>query len=472
MFVGREPELDALSEGYLSRNSEFCVMYGRRRVGKSTLLEHFVRDKPSFFYLAGKETRRLQLRRFVRELGEALGDPLTGKVNVSSWDEALTLVDRCLEPFCQRHECKKAILIFDEFQWMCNGSPELLSDLQRFWDKRWKGAGNVFLILCGSAISFMLGEVLSRKSPLFGRRTRSLELRPFPMPEAGEFLAGKGRFEAVETYLAAGGIPKYLEILGERQSLRRLLSKEAFSPTGFLFDEVHFVLSEQLRETERYFMLLTHLAQGAMGVTELERATGIPSGQLMHYLERLQLLGFVSRHIPFEARPSSKKVRYRLDDYYLRFYFTFVHPNRERIRLAPRGLSWEALAGDRWAAYAGRVFEQFAIDHAGLLAAKLGREVLKTGTYWQRPTKTKPGVQIDALIECEDRTTLLCECKWSRRKVGMAAVAELRRKAALFPNKSKNSLTCVLLAAGGVTAPVEEQSDIIALDIDSFWGQV
>ena len=469
MFVGRESELAVLAEAYASTSSELCVIYGRRRIGKSTLLEQFVQGRPAFFYLAGREGKRIQLRRFVRELGEAAADPLTSKVLASSWDEALTLLDRSIRLFCEQHGCAKAIIVLDEFQWMCRGAPELLSDLQRFWDKRWKDSGEVMLVLCGSAISFMLGEVLARKSPLFGRRTLSFDLRPFNVSEAAEFLEGKGAFEVAETYLAVGGVPKYLEILSGRQSFRSTMGKEALSATGFLFDEVRFVLGEQLRETEHYFMVLANLGRRAMGVAEIESATGIPSGQLMHYLERLQLLGFVSRHIPFEAAVSSKKVRYRLDDYYLRFYFTFIHPNRERIRRAARGLSWQAIAGERWDAYAGQSFEHFVQDHAEQVAAKLDTEVLSVGSHWQRPTKRKPGVQIDVLIGCEDETTLLCECKWSKSKTGMDAVHQLRRKVALFPNKSRRTVRCVVIAAGGVTEPVRRERDIFVLELGDFW---
>ena len=266
-----------------------------------------------------------------------------------------------------------------------------------------------------------------------------------------------------------GGVPKYLEILGGRQSFRSTMGKEALSATGFLFDEVRFVIGEQLRETEHYFMVLANLGRQGMGVTELQSATGIPSGQLMHYLERLQLLGFVSRHIPFEAAVSSKKVRYRLDDYYLRFYFTFIHPNRERIQRAARGLSWQAVAGQRWDAYAGQSFEHFVQDHAGQVAAKLGTEVVRVGSHWQRPTTKKPGVQIDVLIGCEDETILLCECKWSKSKTGLDAVHQLRRKVALLPNKSKRTVRCVLIAAGGVTQPVRRERDVSVLELGDFW---
>ena len=406
----------------------------------------------------------------MRELGDAAGDPLTGRVSVSSWEEALTLVDRSIEPFCARHGCRKAILILDEFQWMCNGASELLSDLQRFWDKKWRDKGSVYLILCGSAISFMLGEVLSRKSPLFGRRTRSFDLRAFSLAEAKQLLKGKGRFEIAESYLAVGGVPKYLEVLQGHPSFQKAMAREACTASGYFLEEVRFSLSEQLKETEHYFRLLRHLAHGGMGVTELEQATGIPSGQIMFYLERLQLLGFVSRHIPFQARPNSKTVRYRLDDYFLRFYFAFIAPNYERIRRSRGELDFAGVTKDGWNRHAGLCFEQLARDHAERIAGVLGHELGDLGTYWQRPTKRKPGVQIDLLIGCTDGVTLVCECKWSRNKVGLSAVDELRKRSALFPNSRGDTLKLVLVAAGGASKAVHRQSDISVVTLDDLFG--
>ena len=470
MFIGRARELRVLQDGYESPRSEFCVVYGRRRIGKSTLLERFVEDKPAFFYLAGRESKRLQLKRFVKELGDCIGDPLTGRVRVSSWDEALTLLDRSIAPLCGQNRCRKAIIVLDEFQWMCNGAPELLSDLQRLWDKHWQSASNVYLILCGSSISFMLGDVLSRKSPLFGRRTRSFQLGPFSVEEASKLLPGRGAFEVAETWFVVGGIPKYLEIVTSQGSLRKAVSREAFSSSGFFFDEIRFVLSEQLKETEHYFRLLEHMAKSPMGISELERATGIASGQVTYYLERLVLLGFVSRHIPFEAKPNSKTVRYRLDDYYLRFYFRFIHPNRHRIQSAPVALGWRDVLGDAWNNWAGLSFERFVWDHAHIVASRLGFDLTEVGSFWQRPTKRKQGVQVDLLIGCTDSITLLCECKWSRRPVGMESVHELLRKVALFSNRSRHTLKPVLVAAGGVTRPVRQETGIEIMELTDFWS--
>jgi AAA+ ATPase superfamily predicted ATPase len=470
-FIGRRRELDVLQEGYDSPRSELCVVYGRRRIGKTTLLEEFVRGKPAFFYLAGKETKRHQLRRFVAELGQAVGDPLTAKVAVASWEEALTLLDRSVARLLERRGGGKAVVVLDEFQLMCNGAPELLSDLQRFWDTRWKDRGDLYLIVCGSAISFMLGEVLSQKSPLFGRRTRSFSLGPFSIAETSRMLAGRGLFEVAEAYLAVGGVPKYLEVLGDERSFRSAMSREAFSPAGFFFNEVRFMLGEQLRETENYFLVLQHLAAGARRVVDLEQATGTPSGQIMHYLERLVLLGFVSRHTPLGSRPTSKTVLYRLDDYYLRFYFTFIHPNREAIQRSSAAIPFDRLAARRWDAYAGIGFEQLARDHAHLVAARLGHELRTVGSYWRRPTKREAGVQIDLLVGCDDRTTLVCECKWSRRRVGAKVADALRTKAALFPNRARDTLRLVVVAAGGVTSAVKRQDDIAVVELGDLLAE-
>jgi hypothetical protein len=290
----------------------------------------------------------------------------------------------------------------------------------------------------------------------------------FSAAETQEFLVGRGPFEVVESYLAVGGVPKYLEVLKGHPSFRKAMSREAFTASGYFFEEVRFVLGEQLKETEHYFALLRHLARGAMGVTELERATGIPSGQMMFYLERLQLLGFVSRHIPFGARASSKTVRYRLDDYFLRFHFAFIDPNCERIKKSRAAIEFDRLTKDGWDRHAGLCFEQFVRDHSGLVAAALGHEFRTSGTFWQRPTKRKPGVQIDVLIGCTDGVTLVCECKWSRNPIGSDAVEGLRKRAAQFPNTRRDTLKLVLVAAGGATQDIRRQTDIAVLTLEDL----
>jgi hypothetical protein len=472
MFIGRKQELNILETHYHSKISEFCILYGRRRIGKSTLLEEFTKNKFAFFYLAGKENKRLQLKRFVRELGQQISDPFIEKMNVTQWNDALLLLDKNIDLLAQNNKLLKAVVIFDEFQWMCNGAIELLSDLQRFWDKGWKNSGQVFLIICGSSISFMLGEVLSQKSPLFGRRTLSFELKSFDIAEAALFLPEKNTFEIAETYMTIGGIPKYLEIINATgDSFRKRMSQEAFSSSGYFYDEIHFILSEQLKETENYFLLLEHMASGASEIKELVKLTNIPSGQIIYYLERLIFLGFVSRYIPINAPKKSKKVKYLLEDYYLKFYFNFIHQNLQRFSMNNEMYLFDQITKNRWDVYLGTLFEQFVRDHATIIAKKFGytNEIQKIGSYWQHPTKRKKGVQIDLVIEFIDHTTFICECKWKgKSKTGMEAVSELRQKAKLYPNKNNHTLKCVLIASGGVTQPVLKQKDIHIVTLDDF----
>lgn len=189
----------------------------------------------------------------------------------------------------------------------------------------------------------------------------------------------------------------------------------------------------------------------------------------MIYLERLQLLGFITRHIPFGAHRSSKTVRYRLDDYFLRFYFTFIDPHLERIQRSRDGLAFNDVVRGDWDRHAGLCFEQFVREHADSVAAKLGHELRETGSYWQRPTKRKTGVQIDALVGCTDDVTLVCECKWSRNRIGSSAVNPLRERAALYPNRRGDTLRLVLVAANGVTKDVQRQADVNVVTLDDLF---
>ena len=192
--------------------------------------------------------------------------------------------------------------------------------------------------------------------------------------------------------------------------------------------------------------------------------------EMMFSLERLQLLGFVSRHVPFGARASSKTVRYRLDDYFLRFYFAFIEPHLERIRRSREGLTFDQIARKDWERHAGLCFEQFIRDHAGLVAAAVGHELRKTGTYWQRPTKRKAGVQLDVLIGCADGVTLVCECEWSRHRIGMEAVQQLRERAALYPHARGDTVRLVLAAANGVTTDVQRAADVRIVTLDDLFA--
>lgn len=470
-FIGRQKDLGTFETDYRSNRSELAVLYGRRRIGKSTLLEKFAEGKPCFFFQAGKERKQKQLKRFIAEFAQTLGNPpLIAKLRLTEWNEVLLVVEQNLETLVKTKKGKKAVIIFDEFQWMCEGAPELLSDLQRYWDKRWKKRGDVFLILCGSSTSFMIGEVLSRKSPLFGRRTRSIHLNPFALKEVRQFFPHHSLFEIVEIYASVGGVPKYLEVLQEKRSLHQNLAKEAFSKNGYFFKETDFILGEQLKETEHYYQVLTELSKQPLEIIQLEKVTHIGSGQLSFYMERLQRLGFVDRLVPFGTKKTTKKVRYQLKDYFLRFYFTFIAPLKRTV--ANQGqVDFQTMVGKKWDSFLGKAFEFMCADHAHKIAEGAGfKQVQEIGTYWQKQTQRKKGVQIDIIIECDAQTLLLCECKWSRKPSGVEVIRELEEKISLFPNLKRQTIIPTLISASGFTREVKTKGHVALVELKDLFS--
>lgn len=463
-FIGRKAEIQWLNSDYKEDLSKFIVLYGRRRVGKSLLIEKFCEGKKSFSFLAGKEKKTAQIKRFLAGLAQFTGDSLISMVAPTTWDDALKIFDT-------RRGSEKTVLVLDEFQWMCEKSPELVSDIQRWWDTSWKKDGKVFLILCGSSVSFMAGEILSEKSPLFGRRTREILLEPFPANEAALFLSGRSNTEKTETLMLLGGIPMYLDLNKENYSLRKNINSMAFTKGGILINETKFILSEQLKETGTYFRLLRILATGPKSIAELAHEMRISASQTLFYLHRLELLKFIQRYIPITKGVNSKSIHYKIVDEYLRFYFYYIEPNLTRIVNNTGEYLFDRITGNSWDVYCGLSFELFCEKNIAAILKKL--DILDTveriGAYWQRKTSNKRGVQIDLVIECSDKTTFLIECKWSKNKVGICVADELAIKEKLYPNPRGDTLRKVIIASHGVTEQVAKDKTLSYMTLQDFF---
>ncbi len=427
------------------------VVYGRRRIGKTELIRRFARDKHPFFFTGSHEPADGQIQRLIGDLASWSGDPLLSRLRLTRWSEALDAIARVV-----RGRPGKTVIVLDEFQWMCAGRSTLLSDLQRLWDFEWRDSGRVYLVLCGSAVSFMVGEVLARKSPLFGRRTGSIHLQPLKAAEARGFFDDRGLFEVAEALITVGGVPAYLERFDPSRSVRATLDDEAFSKDGYLVNEIDFALGEQLRQKERYHQLCGELAVGACSMAELSRRMGMNKGQLDFYLTRLQVLGFVEKHRPLGKSLRSKTVLFRLSDEYLRFYFRYVEPNLERIHLRRGGYAFDRMTGDSWNTFLGLGFEAFVRRNLDALADTLGITdvVARTGSYWHRRTKAREGVQIDLVVERSDGVTNIIECKWSRSPVDRKLIDELTRKCHAYPNPRNHTLEPVLVSSAGASQAV------------------
>lgn len=423
-FIGRDKELALLDAAHRSDRSAFIPIYGRRRVGKSELILHFLRDRSGIYFLGKKAQAGLQIREFLSEAAVVLGEPLLATFPAEGWMAAL---DAVVERWGDRG---KLVLAFDEFQWTAESSPELPSVLQDCWDRRWKGRGNVMLILCGSYIGFMEREVLGKRSPLFGRRTAQILLQPFGYREAALFHPGASATDRAEIYFICGGIPLYLQCFTKGRSVEQSIAASLLHEFAPLYREPDFLLREELREIESYYAILLAMASGAPTSREIARRTGIGERGLHYYLKQLLELGYVARRYPLTGgKPVARHVRYYLDDALLRFWFRYIYPNASFILQ----MGAERAIADRirpdLESYFGLCFERLCREALPVLYAQEGVSTgFEVGEYWDKTT------QIDVVGLRDDRFTDLGECKWGVVRSRKGLEDDLEAKVARYPN--------------------------------------
>lgn len=423
-FIGRRDELQVLESAYHARESAFIPIYGRRRVGKSELILRFLDGKRGIYFLGKKAPAGLQIREFLEEAATVLGDPLLATFPADSWKAALGAVAG------RWSKQEKLLLVFDEFQWTAKVSPELPSVLQELWDRSWRRSGNAFLILCGSYVGFMERTILGKKSPLFGRRTAQILLKPFPYRETAEFHPGYSLADRARTYFVCGGVPLYLQQFSAQRSVEMNIAQNLLSEFAPLFREPDFLIREELREVENYYAILLAAASGHSSNKEISRASGVGERALHYYLQQLMELGYLRRSYPLtDRRPTARQVRYVLDDPLLRFWFRFVYPSLSSIlRMGPERALRERIRGSL-DSYFGTCFEGLCREALPHLYAREGVTAsFEVGEYWDRST------QIDVVGLRDDGWTDLGECKWGTGGKAKEILADLDEKARRYPN--------------------------------------
>lgn len=429
-FIGRQTELQTLNSAHRSKESAFFPVYGRRRVGKSELLRHFLGELPGVYYLGKQAPPALQRRELLEEAARRLDQPLLAHLRDETWSEVFRSIVRAYRGN------GKLILVLDEFQWMAEASPELPSVLQELWDLEWQKSGKIMLILCGSYIGFMEREVLGEKSPLFGRRTGQILLRPFGYRDAALFHPRFSRIDQARTFFVCGGMPYYLRQFESGNSFEQNLVSHVFTESSPLFREPDFLLREELREVSSYAAILSALAAGKNTPSTMADASGLESRKLPYYLQQLQDLGFIARRFPLDGGPpSSRQVRYELLDPLLRFWYRFVFPNQSALELRGPEAVYRELVRPNLDWYLGNAFERLARE--ALVEIYRRDRVMssfKIGEFWNRE------MQIDIVGMRGDGVVDLGECKWGTVSSAVEVERDLRRKAAAFPNRQASTL--------------------------------
>ncbi len=401
-FLGRERDLGYLNELHDSGRPELFVLYGRRRVGKTELLQQFCGERKAVYFLAAQVRDRDNLRAFRLAASEALGDPLAATVEFPDWVAALGFL-------AERAGNERLVVVLDEFPYLCEANKSLPSQIQKFWDTRGKRS-SLLLILCGSQVSFMEREVLAERSPLFGRRTGQRRLEPLAPLATLDFFPRWKLEQRVLAYSILGGMPAYLRRFDDSRTLEENLLREVLRPEGYLFEEVQFLLRHELSNPATYNSLLASIARGATRLADISLDVGVDATTANKYLHVLRELDLVEREVPLsDPDPMrSRRGSYRIADRFLQFHFRHIQPNVSLIHAGRGTRVLEEFIRPDAARLVDEARLDFVLDHMRREAAELvGEELVEigrhTGTVARAIGRTNSGATVVALIMPEGK---------------------------------------------------------------------
>lgn len=418
-FIGRESELKTLDREF-NRGSGFVVIYGRRRVGKTTLIKEFIKNKDAMYFLATEEMETGNKKRFTNTLAEYTKQDYLKNASFSDWEDLFKI-------FATYKPETKKVLVIDEFQYFVNVNSAFATIFQRIWDEILKDK-NVMVILCGSLISMMTTQVLSYSSPLYGRRTAQIRLSPLKFTDIMKSNSGKSFEQLVEVYSVTGGVPKYFDFFDNEEPLMENIEREVLQKGGFLYEEPVFLLEKEVKELVSYFSIMKNIAAGNHKVSQLAGILEMPSNALSPYLKTLMDLDLVEKRIPVtEKQPEkSRKGLYFVNDHFIEFWFRFVHAYKGELELENTEYVLNKVKKSFIEKHVSFVYEDICRDLLSMLCkeGKINFIPNKIGSYWGST------IEIDVVALDEERKrVLLGECKYHIQPVDADVLFELRGKA-------------------------------------------
>ena len=421
-FWDREQELAFLEKQYQQPGSNLVVLYGRRRVGKTTAVARFGADKPSIIYLADRSMETTLQQRLLHTMARFLDDDLLGQVTPPDWDWIFG-------QFVSRADfSQKIVLLLDEFQALAQVNNAFPSILQRLWDTQLQSR-NLMLILCGSLVGMMYRTTLAYDSPLYGRRTGQLRMRPLTFSNLVQAFPEKPFNEVVELYAVSGGVPVYVQSLSQGPLLQQI-TECVLSPGGRLYDEPRFVLSGEVSDTTTFFSILQIIAAGNRQQTHIAGKLKLSTSYLSSYTRMLLDLEVLEKRIPVTADPQrSRRSLYYIGDHFFDFWFRYVYPYQGELE-SGRPLIAQNDIRQTFAQYVSLPFEDCIRDWLWHLhdTKQLPFEIHKLGSWWDKK------VEIDIMgINSTTHDVVFGECKWSQSPIGLDVLKDLYNKAHHVP---------------------------------------
>ncbi len=414
-FLNRTDELAALDDNWSAARSRgrFFVLWGRRRVGKTELLNHFGRDKRLFYFEATDATEATQLNNLADELSEVSGNPIYREAPFPTWKAAFSGIEQYVGD-------QQTMIVLDEFQYLAHTQRELASLLSSWWRKVGRNLP-VLLVISGSEIGFFRGDVLAGQ--LYGRRDAQLQVKPFSYREAALFVPKYSADDKVRTYAVCGGTPYYLQTFDDSLPISENLLRNILYRHGILHEEAELLLRQELSDPLNHFSVLEAVARGATRTSEISDRTRLSMSQTSQTLKMLEKLELIKQRVPVTAGRGTKKTSYAISDGFLNFYFRFVEPYRSRLHTrddARRHLERFVLpALDHFVSKP--TWESICQQH--MLEAE---DAVRVGSWWG-PVRLKESravqLEVDAVtLDRAGKATALGSCKWTNSSLGHSEV--------------------------------------------------
>ena len=478
IVIGREREMSELQRCMESDRSEFVIVYGRRRVGKTYLVDNFFNYEYDFSFVGGHRlTKQKQLRNFAKAMKKYAH--LSHQPKYSNWDEAFDDLEELVE---RLPEDKRKVIFIDEMPWIDTPQSEFVEALESFWNGWAARRRDIVFVASGSSTSWMMDKLVENQGGLHGRITNNIYVRPFTLNEVELYMHSRGaswdRYQILQTYMIIGGIPFYYSLLNVKESLVKNVDRLFFRKNGELRIEFEELFSALFSNTEKYTCVVKLLNGKREGMTreEIEKATNIDKSVLTIVLRNLERSDFVLRYTQFGNK--SKGAIYRLVDFYTLFYYRFIDSFNAQDEewwshnfQSPSVESWQGLS-----------FELLSLLHLLQIKQKLGISGMATSaSSWRYvPTKKQKdngekGTQIDLLIDRADRIINLCEMKFSVKPYSITDSYEntLRNRMSLFQEKSKTTKTLVytFVTTFGVANAVGRSIVGSEVNMDDLFGK-
>lgn len=386
MFYCREAELSKLNKRYKDGEFECIVIYGRRRIGKTALINEFCKDKPAIYFSALNATAQENLQTLSKAIHMYKHPDTANAPDFRTYDDAFGEITRMASE-------ERVIFVIDEYPYLAKAKTAVSSMLQHLIDHTWSNS-QLFLILCGSSMSFMEYQVLGYESPLYGRRTAQLKIEALTYKETAVFNPGLSEEEQAMVYGITGGVPHYINKMRVKVSIDEALLDHLFDRSSYLFEEPENLLKQELREPAVYNSIIKAIAEGASRMNDISTKTGIETGPCAKYIKNLIDLGIVKKETPITEKPGKKTI-YLLVDNFFRFWYRFVPQNITAINSGRIRRTYAYAVKLYLPDYMGLIFEKMCQDYLIYYAETLPINLCDIGQWWGTDARKRKQVQID-----------------------------------------------------------------------------